>query len=399
VCADDLDVPDSCLRRLVPVEDSDGDLVPCRGQSRRLAANSSVVLEPPVDDHPDADAQRQHRRAARARSTADSIAAAVVVRRAEPEGTIATPGTVGRAWLAALRPKHIALGAIAAVVVTAAALNARPPSPQSVHLVAAPGRYAHDMSTLLVTENERPRDADGTILVRYPSGLHYNPVTISQNALAHYDRWLQTHEESDRAVVVKAARWLKAAQGPAGLWSYDVPNGSMPVPWVSAMAQGQAASVLVRAASLSRDESYLRAADAAIATYDRLSGAAGVASVDDGYVYFEETMPPYSPHILNGMVFAMYGAWDLWKATGKVEAKELFDAGVRTLRDNLHKYDAGNWSYYNQAKPPGLASRFYHGLHVELLRELFAMTGVDVFRDYADRFARYAAHPPPGVAG
>jgi hypothetical protein len=52
---------------------------------------------------------------------------------------------------------------------------------------------------------------------------------------------------------------------------------------------------------------------------------------------------------------------------------------------------------HNQADPPGYGSRFYHGLHIQLLRELHLITGKQVFEDYADRFAGYVARPPEGV--
>ena len=97
------------------------------------------------------------------------------------------------------------------------------------------------------------------------------------------------------------------------------------------------------------------------------------------------------------MVFAMYGALDVARVVGDSHAQAVFDAGVKTLAANIPKYDAGNWSYYNQAAPAGLASRFYHGVHVQLLRELWLITGQTVFLTYADRFAAYQASPPAGV--
>lgn len=260
-----------------------------------------------------------------------------------------------------------------------------------------PGPYAHTMLYALDTIDARPRDDQGILLVQYPTGLHYNPVTVAQHALAFYDRWLALKANVDRSEFLKSADWLVKVQGDSGLWYYDFPNGPMPVPWVSAMAQGQAISVLARAHAITGEDKYLAAARRALATFGRSFEEDGVRMVEDGYVYYEETMPPYSPHILNGMVFAMYGAYDLATISGEERAQEIFDAGVRTLADNIHRYDAGNWSYYNLADPPGLASRFYHGLHVQLLRELWLITGLEVFREYSERFASYTSSPPPDV--
>ena len=261
-----------------------------------------------------------------------------------------------------------------------------------------PGPYAYDFSAKLTTEHLLSRDANGIIMVKYPSGLEYNPVTVAQLALAHYDRWLREKGTADREEFLKDAEWLVSTQKGDGLWYYDFPNGPMPVPWVSAMAQGPAMSVLVRAYALSGDAAYASAADRALDTYDLQSGKGGVSATDGGYVWYEETMPPYSPHILNGMVFAMYGALDMATILDDAHARHVFDVGVDTLVANIGKYDAGNWSYYNQATPPGLASRFYNNLHAQLLAELFTVTGREVFRAYSERFAAYASNPPAGVA-
>ena len=273
----------------------------------------------------------------------------------------------------------------------------RPAPREAAVLTTLPPPYPYSFASKLDTEAALPHDADGIIMVTYPSGLHYNPVTVSQYALAHYDRWLALQAPADSVALVRDADWLVSDQASDGLWYYDFPNGSMPVPWVSGMAQGQAISVLVRAYALTSDEKYLESARQALATFDKPSGQGGINSTDGGYVWFEETMPPYSPHILNGMIFAMYGALDMARVLHDPHAQQLFDAGVRTVSDNIAKYDAGNWSYYNQADPPGYASRFYHGLHIQLLRELWLLTGKDVFRQYADRFAAYEASPPPEV--
>lgn len=289
----------------------------------------------------------------------------------------------------------VALSASAGGLIVAQIVRHAPE--KAVVLQALPAPYPYDMASVLETEGARPRDSDGILMVEYPSGIHYNPVTISQSALAHYDRWLALGSSADRDLVIKDAEWLVERQGADGLWYYDFPNGSMPVPWVSAMAQGQAISVLVRAYALTSADRFVSAARRGLATYEKPSGQGGVNSTDGDVVYYEETMPPYSPRILNGMVFAMYGALDMARVLGDAQAQRIFDAGVATLARDIHRYDAGNWSYYNQASPPGLASRFYHGLHIHLLDELWHITGEEVFQTYAERFRSYQANPPEGI--
>ena len=322
-----------------------------------------------------------------------SMPAREVINRVMPEREL--PRWTRRAARTLALLAVIALSASAGGLIAAQIVHRMPE--KAVILQALPAPYPYNMASVLETEAARPRDSDGILMVEYPSGTHYNPVTISQSAIAHYDRWLALGSSADRDLVIKDADWLVGHQAGDGLWYYDFPNGTMPVPWVSAMAQGQAISVLVRAYALTSSDRFVSAARRALATYDKPSGQGGVNSTDGDFVFYEETMPPYSPRILNGMVFAMYGALDMARVLGDVKAQQIFDAGVATLAHDIARYDAGNWSYYNQATPPGLASRFYHGLHIQLLDELWHITGDEVFQTYAARFRSYQAAPPEGI--
>lgn len=267
----------------------------------------------------------------------------------------------------------------------------------SLAIQGLPGPYEYDFSIVLTTEDKRPRDSNGIIMVEYPSGVEYNPVTVAQSALAHYDRWLDEGRASDRSEFLKDAEWLVSTQKDDGLWYYEFPNAGMPVPWVSGMAQGHACSVLVRAYAISGDTLFRDAATHSLATFELPVGSGGVSMVDGGYTYYEEAMPPVSPHILNGMVFAMYGALDMATVLGDERARAIWQAGVDTLAANMGKYDSGGWSLYAQGSPRRLATHFYHDLHIELLRELYSLTGRDEFLAYQQRFEAYADKPPPDV--
>lgn len=290
--------------------------------------------------------------------------------------------------------KQLASLALACVAILAAC---SPTASTATTITSFPPPYAHDFSIVLTTEKDRPRDANGIIMVKYPSGNEYNPVTVSQSALAHLDRWLRTRSAEDREEFLKDADWLLQTEEPDGLWLYHFPNGGMPVPWVSAMAEGHGCSVLVRPYVLTGDKAYLDGARRALATFDKEIGKGGVSMVDDGLTYYEEAMPPESPHILNGMVFAMYGALDMAEIVGDNNGRRVWDEGVKTLETAIPRYDSGAWSYYSQKNPPQLASMSYHKLHIQLLTELYQYTDKQVFLDYANQFQRYLASPPPGV--
>jgi heparosan-N-sulfate-glucuronate 5-epimerase len=248
-----------------------------------------------------------------------------------------------------------------------------------------------------VISRATPRDASGIVMVDYNGTPQYNPITIAQYGLGYYGRWLDTRSPGDKRQYLALADWLVANQQPSGAWLYQFPYAGMPVPWVSAMAEGQGISLLVRTYESTHDSKYREAADLALGTYLRVQGDTGVAVRVDGYVYYEEYMPPYSPHTLNGFIFALIGAWDYAEAFDDRRARSIFDAGLITLTANLGKWDTSEWSRYNLANSGYTATLYYHMLHVAQLRVLFELSGNDVFQAYADRWAAFAESIPAYV--
>src|SRR6185437_2792849 len=97
-------------------------------------------------------------------------------------------------------------------------------------------------------------------------------------------------------------------------------------------------------------------------------------------------------HILNGFIWGAWGVYDYFLATGSRQAMSLFGSAVKTLQQNLHRYDLGFWSLYELSGTwlPMIASPFYHRLHVTQLRVMHRITAENVFADYADRWEAYA---------
>ncbi len=60
------------------------------------------------------------------------------------------------------------------------------------------------------------------------------------------------------------------------------------------------------------------------------------------------------------------------------------------LRKNLSVCDAGWWTYYDALHL--VATRSYHGVHVDLMRQMFEVTGDETFRDPYERWSGYRAH-------
>lgn len=246
-----------------------------------------------------------------------------------------------------------------------------------------------------------PFDDQGIPLLDYHGkvGLQYNPIAIAQYALAHYNLFARTSEQKHFDIFLKQVDWLVSnlEMNPKGLyvWNHHFDWEYREVlrdPWYSALAQGQGISALVRAYSKTGRESYMEAAQRAFEAFKHEIRGGGVKYTDaEGYVWLEEAIVEPPTHILNGFIWSLCGVYDYHLATGDEYALRLFRGCVRTLKDNLHKFDLGFWSLYEQSgtKLRMIASPFYHSLHIVQLKVLHRLTGEPIFKEFAERWEGY----------
>lgn len=248
-------------------------------------------------------------------------------------------------------------------------------------------------------------DDNGIPLLNYHGkvGHQYNPIAIAQYGLGNYNLFRRTGDPERRRRFLAVVDWLVAnlEQNPAGLWvwnhhfdwEYRTP---LKAPWYSALAQGQGISLLVRAHQETDNPAYLEAAQRAFAAFLETTDKGGVTYVDkEGYTWFEEAIVDPPTHILNGFIWAAWGVYDYHLYTRSQEAERLFAEAVRTLKDNLHCFDAGFWSLYEQSgtRMKMLASPFYHRLHIVQLQVMHKLTNEPVFADYTRRWEAYQHDP------
>ena len=230
-------------------------------------------------------------------------------------------------------------------------------------------------------------------------GLQYNPIAIAQSGLGNYNLFVQEKSEERRRRFLTAADWLVAnlAKNAQGVWVWNhyfdwEYRDTLKSPWYSGLAQGQGISLLIRAHHATQDSKYDDAARGAFESLTRSVDEGGVLFQDErGDIWIEEYLVDPPTHILNGMIWALWGVHDYALATQDPSAKNLFAKVVHTLERNLSNYDAGFWSLYEQSgtRLRMMASPFYHRLHVVQLRIMHQLTGLEVFGDYADRWERF----------
>lgn len=250
------------------------------------------------------------------------------------------------------------------------------------------------------------------------TGRQMNPVSVAQMAVKYYTRlenirgktqkeflnsndWLAYYEvkENNPDVLknkfMNCANWLAAnavSRGDYSLLEYKFPYPELNIssPWRSAMAQGQALHVLIRAHKLTGDNKYLIAAKRLLNTFfvEVKGGGVTYKTNDKGWWYEEcANNNGIRPRILNGMMYAMLGVYDYYKYTGDPDAGYIFDQGILGLENNLANYDQGGYSYYDALKEDG--GRYYHITHIKLLQILYDITGKSIFKKYHDRWSNY----------
>lgn len=288
-----------------------------------------------------------------------------------------------------------------------------------------------------------PFDDNGIPMLDYRGdiGCQYNPIAIAQYGLGCWNEFQEggrsigvseygsmgvrgneerREERGDRQKwkekALRAADWLveNLEENAKGLhvwmhkfdWEYF---RTLKAPWYSGLAQGQGIALLLRVAhethektpghatpqvcragGQARKDRYLDAADEAMAALVTPIAEGGTLFIDEHDDWWiEEYITEPTTHILNGMMWALFGVYDASRVQEK--AGKLWEKGILTLEKNLHKYDCGYWSMYDMAptRLRNLASPFYHKLHLVQLDIMHRLTGKEIFREYHDRWQQY----------
>jgi len=224
-------------------------------------------------------------------------------------------------------------------------------------------------------------------------------VDMIQWGLGCYEHYLESEDHAWLAAALGVGDALIAAQqasGPlTGGWVHQRAfQHTFPLrpPWLSAMAQGEGASLLVRLFAETGEERYAEAARRALLPFDLSAADGGVRAMLDGRPFPEEypTNPP--SFVLNGAMFAIWGLYDVGVGLDEPGTLVEFEEAVDTLAANLHRWDLGYWSRYDLFQHPlaNVASSFYHDLHVNQLRVMHLLSPRPALIETAERWAGYA---------
>jgi glycosyltransferase involved in cell wall biosynthesis len=223
----------------------------------------------------------------------------------------------------------------------------------------------------------------------------YHPNTIAQFALAHWNQYVATRDECHSTTFLAQAYWLVTHETrigtDAGGWPITLSHPDMRTegPWLSALTQSRAISVLLRAYLHTQEEPFIEAVRRAVRTFelDILDGGVRAPVGEEG-IFFEEVAIYPAAHVLSGFMFALLGLYDYVAVTGDVQIETLIHRSLTTMHSLLNEFDVGYWTRFDLLHRR-LASPAELSLQAALLEALATYSGCEHCSVVASRWKSY----------
>lgn len=223
--------------------------------------------------------------------------------------------------------------------------------------------YYRDYSIKVNWEGEE--DRNGFPLTQEPGGkFFHHPTTLAQKALGHWSHWLASDKKSEKhwKAFLQLSRWFVQCQDPVGAWKIlSMEKNLYTVPY-SALSQGQAISVLVRAFSITSEMEFLEAARRGLQFMLTPVEKGGTSRVTVEGMILEEYPMEIPNTVLNGWISALFGLYDLSLIEKVHETESALEANLKALVKYLPSYNAGFWSFYDTSGT--ISSPYYHRVHI-----------------------------------
>lgn len=210
----------------------------------------------------------------------------------------------------------------------------------------------------------------------------YFAIAIFQYGLGAYDLFLLTQDKKYKNAFMRTVKWAMEHQEESGAWdAFSVVGYNRPY---SSMAQGEGASLLVRAYKETGDEEYLQAAKKAVDFMCLSVEDGGCTQYDNGKVWFKEYVA--KPVVLNGWIFSIWGLYDCFQATQEEQYHLILMNAINTLTEEVENFDCHYWSKYDLGG--NIASPFYHSLHIAQMKVMYELFGGMIFKVYANKWEK-----------
>jgi heparosan-N-sulfate-glucuronate 5-epimerase len=222
------------------------------------------------------------------------------------------------------------------------------------------------------------------------------PVNVTLFGLGSHDAFLATGKEHYHQQLICTLRWLEDHSVPLGEgigWpdEADKPVYGLKAPWFSAITQGFALSLFIRAHQLDPSGPWPQLAYQTWLGYHLPVEDGGFCRhVSQGCIY-EEYPGPELDCVFNGMCFALIGLWEGSQFGLIAGAEADFKKGLRALGSYLPRFDHAEWSLYSLngcLGKPLLASPYYHRANALLAKIVGLMGNEPEFLSYGEKWLK-----------
>lgn len=228
--------------------------------------------------------------------------------------------------------------------------------------------------------------------------VKHDPLRVIQACLAVHDLLRDSRSPEREVFLARQLEWL------TGEGMVVLPNG-VPIwphydsferygldgPWISALTQGQAISLLVRAASLTGEQRYAELAREATRAFTE-PGLPIVWRGGEGEIFLEEFPCDPPSHALNGCLLAWLGLWDYARYSDDDQLRLFCESSMEGIKGIVLELELDGWTRYDahQQRPTSPA---YHELHAALAEALYEITRDPFWEERAIRWRDSASNP------
>jgi hypothetical protein len=246
-----------------------------------------------------------------------------------------------------------------------------------------------------------PLDADSIELFQYRGGEYYHPVYLGhriQTFLLAYrqikDSLYLRRAEKNLIKLISLARLYGESVYLPYMFAYSVHGDSgltFDPPWYSGMAQGVVLEAAIRLYEITGKSEYLEFSERLCSSFLHLKEGDNnpwVVRLDSlGYYWIEEYPHNLKPgQTLNGYIAGVMGIYEYYRITADYRAKVAYDAALTTLKHYLPEYRREDSTSYYCLGHKMPASSAYHNLHIEMMRDLYLISGDIYFWLIAELF-------------
>ncbi|MEE9430939.1 MAG: D-glucuronyl C5-epimerase family protein, partial [Melioribacteraceae bacterium] len=193
----------------------------------------------------------------------------------------------------------------------------------------------------------------------------YIATDMSGYIIKDYTKFIETNDSLYFNEIILFSNWLQnnaIIKNDFVMWPYHFKftKYDLDYDWCGSWALGNILSAISRRIELTNDSKFIELANQTVKSFETKVEDGGILFVDENKKYWFEEYPTIPPnHVLNGHINGVMGLYDYWRITKNEKAKKLFDKGIETIIGNLHKFDSGYWSYYDD-EYPYVADYYYH---------------------------------------